>query len=92
MNDRYGTPPMFEQIPEQPVAKVATSTAGSGKATYTRYSPTKGARCDDCAAAFIADPNAPHSRTAAFKRTQPGAPTLLLCYPHKQMRLEAEGQ
>lgn len=93
MTDPYGTAPMFEEIPEQPIARTLTDTSGGyGPVRYTRYRPKKPVRCDDCAAAFTADPKAPHSRTAAFKRTQAGTEPLLLCYPHKELRREREAR
>ena len=93
MNDRYGTPPMFEQIPEQPVAKVLTDTSGGhGPVRYTKHRPKKPVRCDDCLAALGRDPKSPATRTAAFRRTQEGTEPLLLCYPHKEMRREREAR
>jgi hypothetical protein len=78
---------MFEDPPQPPVAPILTDTTGGwGKAAYTRYRPKKPVRCDDCAAAFIQDKNAPHSRPAAYRRKQEGTDDLLLCYEHKAMR------
>jgi hypothetical protein len=93
MNDPYGTMPMFEEVPEQPVAKILTDTSGGyGPVRYTKYRPTKPRKCDDCLAALGKDPTSPASRTAAFKRTQEGTEPLLLCYPHKELRREREAQ
>lgn len=93
MNDPYGIVPMFEEVPEQPVAKILTDTSGGyGPVRYTRYRPTKPRKCDDCLAALGKDPASPASRTAAFKRTQDGTEPLLLCYPHKELRREREAR
>lgn len=90
--DPIDTIPLFGEVPDPPVAPIAPERAKPSTATYSRYRPVSPRKCDDCMAAFTTDPNAPHSGTAAFRRQQPGAPTLLLCYAHKQMRQEAEGQ
>lgn len=84
MNDRYGTPPMFEQIPD--------TRDGYGPVSYARYRPKKPRKCDDCLAALGRDPKAPATRTAAFKRVQQGTADLLLCYPHKEKRREREAR
>jgi hypothetical protein len=89
--DPYGTAPMFEQVPTRPVAKPYNDVSGGcGPVRYARYRVKKPVKCDDCLGAYRADPNAPHSRSAAYKRTQAGANTLLLCHEHTRMRKEQE--
>lgn len=93
--DPLGTLPMFPE-PDRPSVAVAAVTQfndvsnGYGKVAYARYRPKKPVKCDDCMAAHITDPNAPHSLFAAMKRTQAGAKPLLLCHRHAQLRKEAE--
>jgi hypothetical protein len=90
--DPYGTAPLFDQVPELPVARPYNDVStGYGKVRYIRYRVTKPVKCDDCLGAFVGNPNAPASRPAAYKRTQAGANTLLLCHAHKQLRVEQEG-
>jgi hypothetical protein len=89
--DPYGTAPLFAEVPELPVAKpYADVSGGYGKITYTKYKVKKPVKCDDCLGAFVDDPSAPASRPAAYKRTQAGANTLLLCHKHTQLRKQAE--
>jgi len=90
MTEPYGTPPMFTEIPELPVAPFNDTTGGHGKITYTRYRVKEPVRCDDCMAAFITNPSAPASRVAAYKRAQAGTNSLLLCYAHTRARKDAE--
>jgi hypothetical protein len=93
--DPLGTLPMFPEPDPPPIAKPPVKpfndvSDGYGRVSYAKYRPKKPVRCDDCAAAFIDDPNAPHSLPAAVKRTQAGAKPLLLCHRHAQARKEAE--
>lgn len=91
-SDPYGTQPMFAEVPDLPVAPFNDVSGGHGPIRYAKYRPKAPVRCDDCAAAFITDPNAPHSLPAATKRTQAGAKPLLLCHRHAQLRKEAEAK
>jgi hypothetical protein len=89
--DPFGTAPLFDEVPDLPVAMPYNDvSSGYGKVTYARYRVKKPVKCDDCLGAFRDDPKAPASRPAAFKRTQAGANTLLLCHRHKQLRQEQE--
>lgn len=93
--DPLGTLPMFPEPDPPPVAKPSVTpfndvSGGYGRASYAKYRPKSPVRCDDCAAAFIANPNAPKSQIAAFRRSQKGAKALLLCHEHTQLRKEAE--
>jgi hypothetical protein len=89
--DPFGTAPMFDEVPELPVAKPLTDVSGGhGPVRYTKYRPKKRVPCDDCLFALGQDPKAPASRPAAYRRTQAGVDALLLCHPHKQKRQEQE--
>jgi hypothetical protein len=93
IRDPYGTAPMFEQVPEAPIAKPFNDVSGGyGPIRYARYKVKKPVKCDDCMGAYRTNPKAPHSRPAAYKRTQAGANTLLLCHEHKRMRAESEAR
>lgn len=65
-------------------------SAGTGPIRYTRYRRVNPARCDDCMAAYLTNPNPPPARPAAHERRQAGAKTLLLCHEHTQIRKQAE--
>lgn len=89
--DGFGTPPMFEKIPDTPFTVPYNDVSGgSGPIRYAKYRPKKPVKCDDCMGAFIGNPSAPASRPAAFKRTQQGANTLLLCHAHTRLRKQLE--
>lgn len=89
--DPFGTPPMFDEVPETPVAAPFNDVSkGHGPIKYVKYKVKSPVKCDDCLGAFINDPNAPASRPAASRRTQQGANTLLLCHKHTQLRKEQE--
>lgn len=91
MTDAFGTAPMFDQVPQPPIAKPYNDVSGGyGPIRYVRYKVKKPVKCDDCMGAHRPDPKAPHSRPAAYKRTQQGVNTLLLCHGHTRLRREQE--
>lgn len=90
--DPFGTRPMFEEIPEAPVAAPYNDVSGGhGPIRYSKYKVKRPVKCDDCLGALGADPHAPATRPAAHRRTQQGANTLLLCHKHTQLRKQQEG-
>lgn len=88
--DPCGTSPLFDPPDEPPAARPLAAARGTGRPTYTRYRPKTPVRCDDCAAAYVADPGAPMSRNATYRRAQAGTPALLLCHAHVRLRKEGE--
>lgn len=88
MTDPLGTLPMFPPPEPTPVAKPYNDvSAGHGPIRYAKYRPKNPVKCDDCLGALAAaGGNGPATRPAAFKRTQAGANTLLLCHEHTALR------
>jgi hypothetical protein len=84
---------MFPEPDPPPVELYSDVSSGYGPIRYTKYKQpkTRKEKCDDCLAHLVAtNGNAPATNPAAFRRTQAGANTLLLCHTHKQARKEAE--
>lgn len=91
--DPLGTEPLFPPPEPAPVARPYNDVSGGyGPIRYTRLRPKKPTPCDDCMAAYRHEPNPPHSRPAAYKRTQGGTNPLHLCYEHVRIRKEAEAK
>lgn len=92
-SDPLGTLPMFPEPDPPEVTLYSDVSSGYGPIRYAKYKQpkTRRVKCDDCLAALVAaGGNGPASHPAAFRRTQQGANTLLLCHLHKQARKEAE--